>query len=222
MGGIIIRKVELNMNEQNKYDIVKTLVDHNGNKQRAALKLGITVRHLNRLINGYNKYGKEFFVHGNRGRKPANTISNDIRASVIDLYRTKYFDANFAHFTELLCNHENIFLSESAVASILESADIYSPRMTRSKKKRIREELKQKQNLSSSQKELRQIQANLVALEDAHSRRPKCAYFGELQQMDASPHLWFGNIVTSLHIAVDDATGRITGGYFDKEETLNG
>ena len=222
MGGIIIRKVELNMNEQNKYDVVKTLVDHNGNKQRAALKLGITVRHLNRLINGYKKYGKEFFVHGNRGRKPANTISNNVRVSVIDLYRTKYFAANFAHFTELLCNHENISLSASAVASILESADIYSPRITRSKKKRIREELKQKQNLSSSQKEIRQIQANLVALEDAHSRRPKCAYFGELQQMDASPHLWFGNIVTSLHIAVDDATGRITGAYFDKEETLNG
>ena len=222
MGGIIIRKVELNMNEQNKYDIVKTLVDHNGNKQRAAHKLGITPRHLNRLIKGYKEHGKEFFVHGNRGRKPANTISLDIKSTVIDLYRTKYFDANFAHFTELLCDYENISLSESAVTSILESADIYSPRITRAKKKRIREELKQKQEAAPSKKEAQQIQANLVALEDAHSRRPKCAYFGELLQMDASPHLWFGNIVTSLHIAVDDATGRITGAYFDKEETLNG
>lgn len=222
MGGIIIRKVELNMNELNKYDIVKTLVDHNGNKQRAALKLGITVRHLNRLIKGYKEQGKEFFIHGNRGRKPANTISDAIRNTIVDLYRTKYFDANFAHFTELLSKFENIFLSESAVASILESADIFSPRMTRSKKKRIKEELKQKQAKASSKKEIQQIQANLVAIEDAHSRRPKCAYFGELQQMDASPHLWFGNTVTSLHIAVDDATGRITGAYFDKEETLDG
>ena len=222
MGGIIIRKVVLNMNEQNKYDVIKSLVDHNGNKQRAALKLGITVRHLNRLIKGYKEHGKEFFVHGNRGRKPANTIQDDIKSTVIDLYRTKYFDANFAHFTELLCSFENISLSESAVASILESADIYSPRITRAKKKRIRQELKQKQATSSSSKEIEQIHANLVALEDAHSRRPRCAYFGELQQMDASPYLWFGNDVTSLHIAVDDATGRITGAYFDNEETLNG
>ena len=222
MGGIIIRKVELNMNEQNKYEIIKSLVDHNGNKQRAALKLGITVRHLNRLIKGYSEKGKEFFVHGNRGRKPANTIPNDIRSMVIDLYRTKYFDANFAHFTELLHDFENISLSESAVSSILESVNIYSPRMTRSKKKRIKKELHQKQLTSSSQKEIQQIQANLVAIEDAHSRRPRCAYFGELQQMDASPYLWFGNTVTSLHIAVDDATGTITGAYFDNEETLNG
>lgn len=222
MGGIIIRKVDLNMKEQIKYDIIKKLVDTNGNKQRAALKLGITTRHLNRLIKGYKEQGKKFFVHGNRGRKPANAISNDIRSTIIDLYRTKYFDANFSHFTELLAEFEHITLSESAVTLILESAHIYSPRMTRSKKKRIKAELKAKQAVSSSKKEAQVLQANLIALEDAHSRRPKCAYFGELQQMDASPHLWFGNVVTSLHIAVDDATGRITGAYFDKEETLDG
>lgn len=222
IGGIIIRKVELNMKEQNKYDTVKKLVDNNGNKRRAALKLGITLRHLNRLIKGYKEHGKEFFVHGNRGRLPSNTIPETVRSMVIDLYRTKYFDSNFAHFTELLCEYEKITLSESAVTSILESANIYSPRMTRSKKKRVREELKQKQAAASSNKEAQQIQANIIAIENAHSRRPKCAYFGELQQMDASSHLWFGNTVTSLHIAVDDATGRITGAYFDKEETLNG
>ena len=45
-----MRKVELRMKEQKKYDVIKELVDHNGNKERAALKLGITVRQVNRLI----------------------------------------------------------------------------------------------------------------------------------------------------------------------------
>ena len=40
--------------------------------------------------------------------------------------------------------------------------------------------------------------------------------------MDASVHLWFGDSKTQLHIAVDDATGKIVGAYFDKQETLNG
>ena len=40
--------------------------------------------------------------------------------------------------------------------------------------------------------------------------------------MDASPYKWFGKQSTSLHIAVDDATGIITGAWFDMEETLNG
>ena len=80
----------------------------------------------------------------------------------------------------------------------------------------------QKKDCAKTQKESAQIQANLVAVEDAHTRRPRCAYFGELLQMDASPYLWFGTKETYLHIAVDDASGMITGAWFDSEETLNG
>ena len=40
--------------------------------------------------------------------------------------------------------------------------------------------------------------------------------------MDASPHVWFGDVLPHLHLAVDDATGKIVGAYFDDQETLNG
>lgn len=46
------------MNEQVKFEVIKGLVDHNcKNKERAAIRLGCTVRHINRLIAGYKKYG---------------------------------------------------------------------------------------------------------------------------------------------------------------------
>ena len=54
------------------------------------------------------------------------------------------------------------------------------------------------------------------------SRRPRVAYFGELEQMDATPYEWIPGQIWHLHLAIDDATGRITGGYFDTQETLNG
>lgn len=38
------------MNEQQKYEVIKSLVDHNGNKKAAALKLGCTERTINRMI----------------------------------------------------------------------------------------------------------------------------------------------------------------------------
>ena len=53
-----MRKVILRMNEQNKYEVIKELVDHNGNKKRAALKLGLSVRQINRLIKKYKEKGK--------------------------------------------------------------------------------------------------------------------------------------------------------------------
>lgn len=55
------------MDEQKKYEVIKALADHpNGNKDRAALTLGCTKRHINRMLAGYRKEGKAFFVHGNR------------------------------------------------------------------------------------------------------------------------------------------------------------
>lgn len=39
-----MKKVELRMNEQNKYEIIKKLVETDENKKRAATKLGCTVR----------------------------------------------------------------------------------------------------------------------------------------------------------------------------------
>lgn len=42
------------MDEQKKYEVIKALADHpNGNKDRAALTLGCTKRHINRMLAGY-------------------------------------------------------------------------------------------------------------------------------------------------------------------------
>lgn len=179
------------MDEQKKYEVIKKLVETKGNKDRAAMTLGITRRQVDRLINAYKEKGKAAFVHGNRGRKPAITTPDEVRKNVVDLYRTKYYEANFVHFTELLARNEGITLSVSAVTNFLEADNILSPQVTKAKKKRIMKELEQKKAAARTKKEAEKIQANIVAVEDAHSRRPRCAYFGELEQMDASPYEWF-------------------------------
>lgn len=56
--GDIMRKVNLRMNELEKYNVIKELVDHKGNKKHAALKLGLSVRQINRLIIKYKEKGK--------------------------------------------------------------------------------------------------------------------------------------------------------------------
>ena len=161
----IIRKVDLNMDEQRKYEVIKKLVDTNGNKDRAALTLGISKRQVNRLIAAYRERGKAAFIHGNRGRKPVITTPDEVRATVVDLYRTKYYEANFTHFTELLKKHEGITLSVSAVTNFLEAEHILSPRVTKSKKKRIKKELERQKEAAKTKKEADNIQANIVTVE---------------------------------------------------------
>ena len=217
-----IKKIELNMREQEKYEIIKNLVETNGNKKRAALKIGCTQRHINRLIQRYKKEGKSAFIHGNHGRKPAHTIAKEKKELILNLYRTKYYDANFEHFTELLEKYEDIKVSPSVVRSVLMNEQIISPMAHRSTKKNLKKQLKAQKKATSSKKEIEQLQNKILEIEDAHPRRPRCANFGEMIQLDASEHLWFGDKKTHLHIAVDDSTGAIVGAYFDSQETLNG
>ena len=221
-GASNVRRIELNMNEERKYAVIKRLVDEDGNKDRAAMELGLSRRQINRLVKKYREMGKAAFIHGNRGRKPATTIPEETRQAIADLYRTKYSDCNFRHFNEILAREEGINVSESAVRTILEEAYILSPRVTKSKRKRIKKELEAKQQQAKGKKEAEEIQKTLSTVEDAHPRRPRCAYFGELEQMDATPYEWVPGQVWHLHLAVDDATGIITGAWFDTQETLDG
>lgn len=217
-----IRKVILTMNENQRYEIIKKVIETNGNKKTAALKIGCSERHINRLIKGYKDEGKAFFVHGNRGRKPSTAFESDKRRLILDLYKNKYFDCNLTHYSELLEENESISVSASTISSILRKEFILSPKANRSSKKAMKKELKVLQSKTKSKKKSAIIQSSILSLEDAHPRHPRCAYFGEMIQMDASVHLWFGHKKTHLHIAVDDATGQIVGAYFDEQETLNG
>jgi len=219
---LIMRKVNLTMKEMDKYSTIKKLIETNGNKKRAAVALNCSQRHINRMIKGYKESGKEFFIHGNRGRKPVHTLDDTTKQLIVDLYRTKYSDANITHYSELLGKYEHIKVSPSTIRATLLNEFILSPKAKRATKKNLVKHLESLKKDGNSKKDTVLIQNTIIAIEDAHPRRPRCAYAGEVLQMDASVHLWFGNKKTQLHIAVDDATGTIVGAYFDAEETLNG
>ncbi len=50
-----MRKVELNLHENYKYEVIWKLVESNGNKNTASLKLRCTKRHVNRMVRDYKK-----------------------------------------------------------------------------------------------------------------------------------------------------------------------
>ncbi len=56
-----MKKVNLRMKELKKYEVIKELVDHGGNKKRVAINLGLSVRQVNRLIKIYKEKGKPRF-----------------------------------------------------------------------------------------------------------------------------------------------------------------
>ena len=220
-----MKEVKLRMNEQEKYEVIKELVDHNGNKNRASKKLGISRRQIDRLIIIYKEKGKSGFIHGNRSKKPVNTLDKSISEDIILLYRNKYYDFNFSHFKEFLKKDENIDVSYDFIYKNLTKAGILSPKARKktkreyAKKKLLQEK---KINLAMSDEQIEHIVNHEIALEDSHPRGEKPKYFGEIIEQDGSIHLWFGETKTCLHLAIDKATSTIVSAYFDKQETLNG
>lgn len=205
-----------------KYEVIKRLAEGHITKTTAAVKIGCTPRHVSRSLKKYRAEGKEAFVHGNTGRKPSHAFSDQQIADIISLYNSKYWDANFTHCCELLEKHDGIKISPACLRKLLYKEFILSPRANRRTRKHINKLLKDLYKVAKTKKEKALIEASIVSNEDAHSRRSRCAYFGEMLQMDASVHLWFGDKKTQLHIAIDDCTGTIVGAYFDEQETLNG
>ncbi len=76
------------------------------------------------MIIAHKEKGKAAFVNGSWGRRPAITTPDEVKNAVVDLCRTKYYEANFVHFTELLERNEGITLSVSAVARFLGAENI--------------------------------------------------------------------------------------------------
>ena len=220
-----MRKVELNMKEKQKYEKIKEYVDHGGNKNRIALQLNISKRQVDRLIIKYKEKGKSAFIHGNCSKIPVNALDKSISEDIILLYKDKYYDFNFNHFKEYLEDEENIKVSYDFIYKTLSKAGILSPKARKktkrdyAKKKLLNEK---KINLAMSEEQINEIVNHEIALEDSHPRQEKPKYFGEIIEQDGSIHPWFGNKRCCLHLAADKATNTIVGGWFDKQETLNG
>ena len=174
-----MRKVELRMKEFDKYNTIKELVDHGGNKKRAAINLGLTVRQINRLIIKYKEKGKSGFVHGNRSKKPAKTLDKSFSDNIILLYQNKYQGFNFKHFHDYLLEEENINVSYTFVYTTLMKNSIRSPKARKATKRKFAKEklLKEKKLKDKTEEEIEVIVNHEVALEDSHPRRRKAKIF---------------------------------------------
>ena len=220
-----LRKVELKPMEELKYNIIKNLVNTNGNKRRASITLGVTIRTINRLIEKYKEEGKQGFSHKNKNKKPKHTIDEFTKDRIINLYIDKYSDFNFKHFLEKLNEIEDIEISYNTLYNLLKSHFFLSPKAQRITKRNYRKALEEKLETKKKLELAEQnqiVENNILDPKSNHARVPRRKYMGELIQMDASEHLWFGTTKTHLHAAIDDASGIIVGLYFDHQETLNG
>ena len=102
--------------------------------------LGLSLRHVRRILAAYRKEGAAALAHGNRGSKAHNALDDALKRRVLELAQSTYAGCNTQHFTELLAEREGISVSRSAVRLILFRAGLRSPRKRQPPKHRSRRE----------------------------------------------------------------------------------
>ena len=128
-------RVTLSQKELKRFKVISALCDGNTSNSNAAATLGICIRQIIRLKKRYLSLGDTAMIHGIRNRQPAHTIKKEVRELMLRLFREKYSDFNFSHFTDILNDVEGVKISRASVARILTAAGIGSKKHTRRRAK---------------------------------------------------------------------------------------
>ena len=221
--------MELNEKEQKKYEVIEKVVNNKITKKEAEVTLNLSRKQINRLISTFNTEGKEGFIHKNRGKKSVNKKAPNIIKEIEELYLTEYFDYNFEAFYEVVEKKYNISYS-TMYRAFLED-DIISPLAGKKINKLYNKRMEEAISKTNENKKSDTLLANKIELyktrkieaEKAYIRRSSNLYsFGQEVQLDACFNIWFGNVVSALHIAVDKATKKVLFGWFEYEELTRG
>jgi hypothetical protein len=185
-------KITMSQKQINRYDVISKAIANFITVKEASEALGISARQAKRLKKMDRDNGAAGVIHGNTARPAACRIPDDVRGEIRRLYREDYQGSNFSHFREIISEHHGIDVSYAALHKLLTENGSVSPKTRRRFK--------------------------------AHRRRQRRAQAGLMLQVDATCYRWFRDDRKqySLHGAVDDATGQITGLYMCKNECLHG
>ena len=207
-------------NEVQKYNVIKKVVNKEITQKEAMVELNKSRQQIYRLIKKYNEEGEQGFIHKNRGRISEKRIDATIIDELKQLYLTEYYDYNIIAFYDEL--NENKKYKDKYKISY---DDIISPIAHKGTVKLYNEKMnnaiQKKENLEQEKIEL--FESRQIAFEQAHVRRSSNLFaFGQEVQMDACEKIWFGGIVTYLHLAVDKGTKKVLFGWFEYEEITRG
>lgn len=215
--------MELTKNEEYKFEVIDKLVKTEITVKEASFALDLTRQQIYRLVKIYRLDGKIGFKHKNNGRSSYNKIDDNIINEIIELYLDDFYDYNFEAFYDEIKDKYKI--SYDSLIKNLKSNDIISPlshkKTIRLYNEKMKKSTTEDNDVDEKIKEL--YTTRQISFEAAHTRRSSNLYaFGQEVQMDACEKLWFNNIVTYLHLAVDKGTKKVLFAWFEYEEITRG
>lgn len=87
-----MQEIRMTRKELKHVDVLALVVNGKMTMSEGAKSLGITKRHLRRLRRRYESGGAEALVHQSRGKKGRNAFPEELRAKIVELLYSQYYD----------------------------------------------------------------------------------------------------------------------------------
>lgn len=175
-----------------RLEVMQRLAGKRLTQAEAAEILGVSVRHVKRLLSKFRAGGASGLVSQRRGKPSHNQLSREVQQKVLDFLKGKYLGFGPTLACEKLVEVEKLQISDESVRQMMMAEGLWKGR----KKRKV----------------------------VVHQMRERRACFGELVQIDGSPHAWFEQRgpSCSLLVVIDDATGKLVGLLFVEQESFHG
>jgi hypothetical protein len=187
--------ITMTKKEALRYDIIRKLINKKIDGTEASKTLCLSVRQIKRIKVAVVAFGLKGVIHGNRGRDSNRKINETIINEVKELLIAEYHDFNPLLAQEKLFEINKILLSKETVRQLMIKEKLWKPKRKGEKKK--------------------------------HTWRERKDNYGDMDQFDGSYHNWLEGrneievgLEQCLLLAVDDASGKITGAEFDYNEGI--
>lgn len=215
----------LNEKERKKYETIEKVINGIITRKEAMIELSVTRQQIYRLIIKYHADGESGFSHKNKNKIPTNKMDRNLIEELENLYLENHHDFNFEHFYE-----DHVFgkydISYDTMLKKFTEDDIISPLAHKKTIQSYKEKMKtiiKEYSSDTKEEKVELFKSRIIETEKAHPRKSSNLYvFGQEVQMDACEKVWFGGIVSYLHLAVDKATKKVLFGWFEYEEITRG
>jgi transposase len=120
--------IRMSRKEISRLEVMQKLSEKRMSQKEAGVMLGVSERHIKRLLKAYRKKGAAGLISKHRGRKGNHRLPAETKRKALDLLKGKYmcFGPTLAH--EKLVEKENLNLSDESVRQLMIEEGLWKPR----------------------------------------------------------------------------------------------
>jgi transposase len=128
LGGREMETITMSSKEISRLEVMQKLGEKRMSQKEAGVILGVSERHIKRLLKAYRQKGAAGLISKHRGRKGNHCLPAETKQKALDLLKSKYkgFGPTLAH--EKLVEKENLKLSDESVRQLMIEESLWKPR----------------------------------------------------------------------------------------------